>query len=114
MLIEFGQVTIEVFWNFVAALHIIFYQNEAILISLELCKSDFSVEFLTKEVVRSRRLLEDINCIMQFEALIILKRISGHCFRQTGETGVSSITQDDAVDEEYMEDDEGVQDERKI
>ena len=33
MLIEFSQVTIEVFWNFVAALHIILHQNETTLIS---------------------------------------------------------------------------------
>ena len=79
MLIEFRQVTIEVFWNFVAGLHVILHQNEATLISLNLSKSDFSVDFLSKEVVSSRRLLESINCIMQFEALIILKRISGHC-----------------------------------
>ena len=80
MLIEFSQVAIEVFWNFVAALHIILHQNETTLISLKLCKSNFGVNFLAKEVVSSRRLLEAINCIMQFEALIILKRISGHCF----------------------------------
>ncbi len=80
MLIEFSQVTIEVFWNFVAAFHIILHQNEATLISLKLCKSDFSVDFLAKKVVSSRRLPEAINCIMQFKALIILKRISGHCF----------------------------------
>ena len=33
ILIEFGWVTIEVFWNFVAVLHIIFHEYEATLIS---------------------------------------------------------------------------------
>jgi len=48
---------IEVFWNFVAVLHIIHHQYEATIISLKLCKSDFSVDPLSKEVVSSRRLL---------------------------------------------------------
>ncbi len=48
MLIEFGQVTVEVFWNFLAVLHIILHQHETTLISLEMCKSNFSVDPLAK------------------------------------------------------------------
>jgi hypothetical protein len=45
----------EIFRNFVAVLHIILHQYEATLITLKLCKSDFSVDPLAKEVVSSRR-----------------------------------------------------------